>query len=290
MHKLIYILGVFLSVLILNSNLAYAEMKALGKNVYMHFSDGYSSLVVVGEKGVLVVDPAWTGRAEKMKADIAGVTDKNVSHVVLTHEHYDHVGGTEVFKKAEIVCHATCQKIFDLDVFGKVPKKVTISFEDNLTIDLGGKIVKLLHIGPGDGVATTIISVPADKVVATADIIDAKALTKAKWIDDRNYLGIRKILNEISSWDVEHAITGHSDSTDPRTIQMAADFNNDLYDAVKAALDAVIAESGPGAAFSSLTGDLPKKISLPKYQDWKGYSENLPGHAWRMGMSIFHGG
>ena len=290
MRKSVSLIAGMVGALVLNIQVAHAELKPLGGNVYMHFSNGYSSLVVVGDNGVLVVDPAWTDRANKMKAEIAEVTDKKVSHVVLTHEHYDHVGGTEAFEGAEIVCHATCQKIFDLDVLGSVPKKVTLSFEDSLKIDLGGKSVELLHIGAGDGVATTIVSVPADKVVATADMSDPYALTKAIFIDDRNYLGVRKILNELSSWDLNHSITGHSDKTDPKALKAGAEFTNDLYDAVKAELDAAIAKGGAGAAYELLAGELQAKIKLPKYESWDGYSENLPRHVWRMGMSIMHGG
>lgn len=290
MRKSVRIVGGILGALFLNTQIAYAEMKSIGDNVYMHFSDYYSSLVVVGDNGVLVVDPAWTARAETMKSEIASITNKTVSHVVLTHEHYDHVGGTEVFEGAEIVCHATCQKIFDLDVLGTVPKTVTQSFEDKLEIDLGGISVDLLHMGAGDGVATTIVSVPSAKVVATADMSDPNSLTKGSWIDDRNYLGVRKILNELSSWDLKHSITGHSDKTDPGALKEGAEFTNDLYNAVKAELEAAMAEGGPSAAYEALGGELQTKIKLPKYESWNGYNENLPRHIWRMGMSIMHGG
>lgn len=290
-RKSVSLLGGMISALLIGLNSASAEMTTLGDNVYMHFSNGYTSLVVIGKKGALVVDPAWTDRANTIKTEIAKITDTPVTHVVLTHEHYDHVGGSEVFEGAEIVCHVTCQKIFDLDELNLAPKKVTQSFEDKLTIDLGGKSVELLHMGAGDGVATTIVSVPADKVVATADMSDPMSLTNGGYIDDRNYLGIRKILNELSTWDLKHSVTGHSDSTDPSALKAGAEFTNDLYDAVKAELEAVIAEGGLGAAFGVLLdGTLAAKVKLPKYKDWDGYEEHLPRHVWRMGMALVHGG
>ncbi len=290
MKNFVKTIGAVTSALILSTQAAQAEMIPLGDNVYMHYSSHYSSLVVVGENGVLVVDPAWSGRAKTMKDEISTITDKKVSYVVLTHEHYDHVGGSEVFEGAEIVCHSTCQKVFNLDVMGGAPKKVTQSFEDKLSIDLGGKTVDLLHIGTGDGIATTIVSVPEDKVVATADLYDAKSLTNGLWIDDKNYLGTRKILNELSSWDIKHALSGHSDATDPTILRENAAYLNDLYDAVRAELDKIMAEGGPSAVFAALGGDLPQQIKLPKYKDWAGYEEHLPKHVWRMGMSIMHGG
>jgi glyoxylase-like metal-dependent hydrolase (beta-lactamase superfamily II) len=290
MLKSACVVGTLAFAMLASPQYANAELKSLGDNVYKHFSNFYSSLVVVGDDGVLVVDPAWTARAEGMSAEIAAVTDKKVTHVVLTHEHYDHVGGSEVFAGAEIVCHSTCQKIFDLDVLGIAPKKVTKSFKDEMTIDLGGKIVKLHHLGTGDGIATTIVSVPADKIAATADLYGPKSLTNGMWLDDKNYLGTRKILNEIAGWNLKHALSGHSDFTDPAALRENAAFLNDLYDAVKAALDTAMASGGPRAAFDALGSDLPKTLKLPKYADWKGYDQRLPKHIWRMGMSIMRGG
>ena len=109
------------------------------------------------------------------------------------------------------------------------------------------------------------------------------------WLDDKNYLGTKKILNEIAGWNLKHALSGHSDSTDPAALRENAAFLNDLYDAVKAALDTAMASGGPRAAFDALGGDLPKTLKLPKYTDWKGYDEHLPKHIWRMGMSIMRG-
>ncbi len=268
MRKSVRTIGGCVAALLLHTQVAYADMKTLADNVYMHFSNGYSSLVVVGDNGVLVVDPASTDRAKAMKSEIANITDKKVTHVVLTHEHYDHVGGTEVFAGAEIVCHVICQKVFDLDVLGVAPKKVTQSFEDRLTIDLGSTTVELLHIGTGDGLATTIVSVPSAKVVATADLYDPRSFVNGMFIDDRNYLGVRKILNEISGWNITHSISGHSDSTDPNALREYAELVNKLYTAVREELDKAMAEGGPRAAFGLLLGgELTRKIKLPKYKD-----------------------
>ncbi|WP_420546815.1 MBL fold metallo-hydrolase [Curvivirga sp.] len=279
-------------VLSLTAISAHAEtaLKPIGENVYDFFSGWYNSLVVVGDNGVLVVDPAWSARAEEMKAAIAKVTDKPITHVVLSHEHYDHAGGTEVFENAEIVCQVTCETIFDLDIIGAAPKKVTTTFEDDLSINLGNKIVELKHIAAGDGVATTVVYVPADQVVATADLYLPGGLTNQKYLDDKNFLGTRLILNEISQWPLKVSLSGHSDNRDPESLKASAAYYNDLYSVVKTELDALIAKGGIGAAFDALLGDLPNQIKLPKYENWKGYNEHLSAHVFRMGMSIAHGG
>ncbi|MGB1237452.1 MAG: MBL fold metallo-hydrolase [Pseudomonadales bacterium] len=269
---------------------AHAELTPLGKYSYNFFDGGYSSLVVVGDSSVMVVDPAWNARAEALKADIATLTDKPVSHVVLTHEHYDHVGGTEVFDGAEIVCQQGCQPIFELDVMNLAPKQVTLTFEDKLDIDLGGVNAQVRYLGAADGVATSVIYVPADKVAASADLYLPKALTNRKWIDDKNYLGTRKVLNEMASWDLQHTVTSHSADTSLSGLYENRDYYNDLYSAVKVELDAAMAKGGIGAAFGLIGGPLSEKVKLPAYENWSGYQQHFPKHIERMAMSILHGG
>ena len=175
-------------------------MQDLGSGVYHFFEGWYSSLVVVTDEGVLIADPAWAARAQTLSEHLAEITDQKVTKIVLSHEHYDHVGGTEVFPDAEIICHESCQQFFALDEHNIAPKKVDVTFGDKHTIDMGGKIVELHHLGPGDGVATTVIHLPDAQVVATTDLYGPQSLTPGKWLDDKNFLGNRKILNELKGW------------------------------------------------------------------------------------------
>lgn len=282
--------GVFALGVALNPLSALAELKPLGPNTYQYFSDWYGSLVVVGEKSVLVVDPAWDARAEKMKAEIAQVTDKKVSHVVLTHEHYDHVGGTEVFQDAKVVCHESCQAIFDLDVMDMAPDKVDQEYREQLDIDLGGITTEIRFLGVGDGVATSVIYVPEDDVIATADMYLPNSLANGMWLEDKNYLGSREILNIVSEWDLKYAVNGHNPDTNPSALLENRDYMNELYTAVKKELDTAIKSGGTDAAFALISGELSDKVKLPKYAKWEGYKEHFPKHVWRMAMSIMHGG
>ena len=73
MLKSACVVGTLAFAMLASPQYANAELKSLGDNVYKHFSNFYSSLVVVGDDGVLVVDPAWTARAEGMSAEIRGL-------------------------------------------------------------------------------------------------------------------------------------------------------------------------------------------------------------------------
>ena len=249
----------------------------------------FVSLVVVGEDGVLITDPAFTHRAQSMKAAIAGITDKPVTRIVLSHEHYDHVGGTEVFSEAQVICHASCQAVFDLDVSGQAPGKVDVTFADSLTVDFRGPTVNLHHFGPADGFGSTVVHVPEARVAFTADLYEDRSLTHGLWMEDDNYLAIRRVLRELQGMDLLHAVNSHSDDTSIRIVDENAAFVEDLFDLVGGAIGEAMEEGGPIQVFMSMS-TWPQELKLPRYAGWRGYEEHFPAHVRRMALSIFHGG
>ena len=103
----------------------------LADGVYHYFGFFTSSLIVVADDGALITDPSNDFRAQSLKEEIAKITDSPVTSIALTHEHYDHVGGTSLFPDAEIICHRNCAPNFALDTLGDVPELDT-SFDDKL--------------------------------------------------------------------------------------------------------------------------------------------------------------
>lgn len=260
----------------------------LADGVYHWSAMGYGSLVVVAGREVLITEPANDFRGAMLRDYVGTLTDSPVSHVVLTHEHYDHVGGTSLFPEATIHCQVNCRPIFELAVapFNDVPQSFE-SFINYKRIMVGGTAVELHHFGPGDGEATTVVYLPQQKIVLTADLYEDQALSGAAWVDDKNFTGTRKILNIISEWDLEHAITTHSASTDPQTLRDNARYYNDLFDAVMTPMKAAREEGGPGAVFG-IMGTLPDSIELEQYRGWANYDTALASHARRMMFAIFH--
>jgi len=61
--------------------------------------------IVVLDDRVLVVDAQYPGSARRFREAITKVTDKPLSHLLLTHVHGDHVFGNMVFEDLEIVSH-----------------------------------------------------------------------------------------------------------------------------------------------------------------------------------------
>ncbi len=262
-------------------------VQKLADNVYAVFAVFYSSIVVIGDDGVLITDPANSYRSGILKAEISKLTDKPVTIIVLTHEHFDHVGGTEVFEGAQIVAHENVRAVFDFDPLGIAPDKVDVTFSIEHTIDLGTTRVELKYMGAGDGVATTVVYLPNEDIVATADLYDERQLTLGAFLDDKNMLGARAILNQVAKWDLKHAVNAHSTGTDPAILRANAKYYNDLYDAVLPVV-AETAKTNP-AGIWELPVSLPKTVKLPEYESWTNYDQ-LPHHVRRMVLAIIHGG
>lgn len=259
----------------------------LAVNVYSIYTIFYSSIVVIGDDGVLIADPANGYRAGILKDEIVKLTDKPVTKIVLTHEHFDHVGGTEVFDGAEIIAQENVNAVFHLDPLGVAPDNVDVTFSNEHTIDMGSTSVELKYLGAGDGVATTIIYLPNEDIVATADLYDENQLTLGAFLDDKNMLGVRSILNEVSGWDLKHAISTHSTGTDPAALHANTKYFNDLYDAVFPTVMET-ASTNP-AGIWELPGSLSASVKLPQYENWANYDQ-LPHHVRRMVLAIIHGG
>ena len=265
-----------------------ATMTQLADGVYHYFGFFTSVLVVVGDDGVLVTDTSNPFLAQSLQEEVAKVTNLPVTTIVLTHEHLDHVGGTGLFPDAKVVCHRNCEDNFKVNAGADVPQ-VDETFDDRKDIRMGDTVVELHHLGPGDGDATTIIYLPAEQIVVTADMYEPRALTAKNWVDDKNFVGTRNILNTISQWDIKHAINAHSPGTNPVDLMENVEYYNDLYDAAKTAIDEAIAAGGSPFAAYGLYDTLPETLELPEYQDWENYDSAFDRHVQRMLVSIYHG-
>ena len=290
--KKIQVLGFVISMLafgaVYSQETPQTYVNKLAENIYHVFVMGYSSVVVISDDGVLITDTGLPPRIPLLKAEIGRLTDKPVTKIVLTHEHYDHVGGVDQFQDAEVICHVACLDTFRLDTLGLAPREVHTTFEDFLRLDIGDTTVELHHWAPADGDAATVVYLPDHEIVMTSDLYEYESLTPPQFIQDKNFIGTRLVLNKIAELDIAHAVNSHSTSTNVDELYAARDYHNDLYDAVTAELKKAQEAGGLFAAFE-LSQRLPNELKLPKYESWANYEMALPAHIQRVTLGIFHG-
>jgi hypothetical protein len=70
------------------------RLQKLGNNLFMITDNAYQSMFMIYEAGVVVVDAPPPFAQHIVKA-IREVTDKSITHLIYTHSHIDHIGGTK---------------------------------------------------------------------------------------------------------------------------------------------------------------------------------------------------
>jgi cyclase len=138
---------------------------------------GSNSGVVIGKDGVIVIDAKQTPESGKaVTAEVAKLTSKPVTHVILTHSNLDHVDGLPGFPKGlTIIAQESCKQQMEhprnnpqsVDISGYIPTK-TVAKRESMTID-GVRFV-LLHWAPAHTSGDLIIYLPDQKIAFTGDI------------------------------------------------------------------------------------------------------------------------
>jgi glyoxylase-like metal-dependent hydrolase (beta-lactamase superfamily II) len=148
--------------------------------------------LVGGSSDALLVDSGTTlAEARGIEADAAAMTGHRVGHIVLTHNHFDHVLGASWFGEAEIYCapevsatmstgrahlradaihHGADAGDIDLAISAMSVPAHQVSDAD---IDLGGRIVSICRPGRGHTTHDLIVTVPDVRpVVFCGDLVE----------------------------------------------------------------------------------------------------------------------
>ena len=143
---------------------------------------GGNSMVLVGDKGVVLVDTMLPGAGRGILAQIKSVTDKPVTMIINTHTHFDHTGSnTEFPATVEFVAHEgtranlareKCQPVTNCAAFkGEnakfLPKR---TFKDRLTLFSGKDQIDLYHFGRGHTNGDTFVVFPAARAMHAGDM------------------------------------------------------------------------------------------------------------------------
>src|SRR5437016_5410450 len=154
------------------------QTHALNGGVYwVEGGVGSNSGVVIGKDGVVVIDAKQTPESGKaVMAEVAKLTPKPVTHVILTHSNLDHVDGLPGFPKGlTIIAQENCKQQMEhprnnpqnIDLHGYIPTK-TVAKKESMTID--GVRFQLLHFAPAHTSGDLIIYLPDQRIAFTGDI------------------------------------------------------------------------------------------------------------------------
>lgn len=246
--------------------------------------------VIIGDDSVMVVDAQATPRlAAKVIEKIRGVTDKPISHVVLTHYHAVRVLGASAYRARDIVMSARAramvaergQEDWDSE-FQRFPRLFeghesipgltwpTLTFTDAMTVYLGRRRVDLRFLGRAHTAGDIVAHVPDAGVMFTGDIVEYHS---ACYCGDGHFADWPATLAAIRGFGLDAIAPGRGDALVCQAMVEAAldntaDFVTSTYRAV-----ARVAQGG---------GSLKEAMAAcraacdPKFGDYAIYEHCLP--------------
>ncbi len=261
-------------------NPAKPSMTELKAGVYQYSQFFYNSLVVVSDDGVIVTDPSGAMRAAEMRKQIRKITDKPVTKVIYSHDHFDHTRGGQIFKKegAEFITQKGCLELVSSDLKRKVVQP-DITYDDFMSVKVGDKQVDLHYYGSNDGKCMSVIHMPKDKVLFAVDWHLPRYVNESYRLPEHDYVGILNTFKRVQTdLEFDTVISGHAPVSSPELFEEDYRFVQALFDAVWEGIQA-----------GKTTEELKASIKLPQFNHWRGYEQNLPAHVERMSYSIWHG-
>ena len=151
--------------------------------------------VVLGRGEALVIDTRSSYvQAREILTDLRMLTSDPVTVVIDTHGHSDHAFGNWLFRPAAIWGHARCVAFMERTgdrqkarMAAEIPElasdlnEVVIdppdrTFEDDATVEVGGRKVSLRYLGLGHTDHDIVISVPGTDVLFAGDLLENGAV------------------------------------------------------------------------------------------------------------------
>jgi glyoxylase-like metal-dependent hydrolase (beta-lactamase superfamily II) len=213
-------------------------------------NQGYmiNSTVIVGDKGVLLVDSGGSDEVGRHIATaVRRITDKPVTHVVNTHHHGDHYLGNVAFEGATFISSEMCRKmvldtghewlgIMERDIGHKLPGTKPLAAE--VTYGAGTRTEAVIHgvrvvfwVPPGSHtIGDLLVHLPDDKVLVAGDVLVSRVVPTLQDGFVKNWI---QTLDEIQALDVEYFVPGHGDLMSRRDITALRDAMLRFYSGVK---------------------------------------------------------
>lgn len=238
--------------------------------------------LITGAAESLLVDTLFDlTMAREMLDGLRPVTDEHpIRTVVNTHANGDHWFGNELVRNADIVAsRPTAEEMaangpdlllgllgepgavgrFARHIFGPfdftgiTPTPATRTFDDELTLDVGGTEVRVLNFGPAHTAGDSVVFVPAERVLYAGDLLFIGG-TPISWAGPiSNWVAA---CDRMLALEPEVVVPGHGPVVDPGGIEQVRDY-----------LTWVRAEAGERHARGMTAEEAMRDIDLGRFAD-----------------------
>jgi glyoxylase-like metal-dependent hydrolase (beta-lactamase superfamily II) len=168
----------------------------LAQGAYAYTAEGDPNTgVVVGDESVMVIDTQATPvMAQDVIRRMREVTDKPIQYVVLSHYHAVRVLGASAYGAQSVIASQGTHDLIvergeadmksEIDRFPRLFRAVesipgltwpNIVFKDEMTVWMGKREVKIMHLGRGHTKGDTVVWLPKERVLFSGDLVEYAA-------------------------------------------------------------------------------------------------------------------
>lgn len=268
----------------------------VGAGLYAFTAEGDpNSGVIIGDDAVMIVEAQATPRlANKVIEKVREVTDKPITHVVLTHYHAVRVLGASAFGARQIIMSDKArgmvvergQEDWDSE-FQRFPRLFeghesipgltfpTTTFSGRMTVYLGKRRVDLMHLGRAHTAGDIIVHVPDENVMFTGDIVEYHS---ACYCGDGHFADWPGTLEAIRAFTPAAILPGRGDAlVGSEMVNKAIDLTKDFLRSTYRPAQRVAARGGTlKEAWDAIRAECD-----PKFADYAIYEHCLPFNASR---------
>jgi glyoxylase-like metal-dependent hydrolase (beta-lactamase superfamily II) len=264
---------------------------AIGPDLYAFTAEGDpNSGVIVGDDGVMIIDAQATPVMARQVIDrVARITDKPIKYVLLTHYQAVRVLGASAYDGAEIIASDATRALIaergkqDMDSeIGRFPRLFravesipgltwpSLTFPDQMSVWLGKREVRIMHIGRGHTAGDVVAFVPDADVVFSGDLVEYHS---ACYCGDAHFTDWPATLDRLAEFSAKALVPGRGAALKtPKQvadgIALTEDFLTTLYNAVA---DSVAKGRTLKEAYDAVRG-----VMDPKFASFAIYEHCMP--------------
>lgn len=202
----------------------------LAEGVYAYTAEGDPNTgIIIGDDSVMVIDTQATPTmAQDVIRRIREVTDLPIKHVVMSHYHAVRVLGASAYQPENIYASRNTydliiergQQDFESEL-GRFPRLFadassipgltwpTIVFERELTVFMGKREVRIMHLGKGHTKGDTVVWLPKEKILFSGDQVEYGA---TPYTGDAYHEEWPSTLEKIAALQPEKLVPGRGDA------------------------------------------------------------------------------
>ncbi|NBN63027.1 MBL fold metallo-hydrolase [Microvirga tunisiensis] len=263
----------------------------IGRDLWAFTAEGDpNSGVIIGDDSVMIIEAQATPRlASKVIEKVREVTDKPISHLVLTHYHAVRVLGASAYNAPTIIMSDAARGMVEergeedwASEFGRFPRLFqghesipgltypTTTFSERMTVYLGKRRVDLMHLGRAHTAGDIVAWVPDEEVMFTGDIVEYHS---ACYCGDGHFNDWGDTLDMIRSFDPRAIAPGRGDALIGHDmVEAAIASTRDFVESTYRPVARVVARGGS----LKEAWDAVRAECDPKFKDFAIYEHCLP--------------